>query len=348
MLKSTFLAAAVLFGLGTLVTGVQAQRWNNGPVVVSDQSDGRGTTQAFDVGEYRNDRNQFGSLRNDSAASVYVANGYRVRFCETESRNGSGRCEEFGPGTHNLRYAGSASYIQVSGRGWNGNNNGGGWGNNNGNNNGNGNNNNGRAVTLFDDRDFRGASQSFDSGRYLNSRNQFGGIGNDRASSVVVDRGFSVRICDSEGGGAGSGRCEEYGPGSYNLRYSDSASYIEVRRGNSGGWGGNNGNGNGNGNGGWNGGNDDRGVTVFSERDQDGDQQQYGAGIFRNDRRSLGNIKNDDASSIFVPRGYRVRVCDSEAGGVGGGSCEEYGPGSYNLRYNDRMSFIRVWRNGGF
>jgi hypothetical protein len=342
MLKSTFLVVAVLLAGGALFSSANAQRWNDGPVMVYDQRDGRGNSQAFDVGEYRNDRNQLGSLRNDSAASVYVPDNYRVRFCESEGRNGSGRCEEFGEGYHNLRYSGTASYILVTGPR-------GGWGNNNGGwSNGNMNR---RGVTVYDDRNFRGASQTFGPGRYLNNRGGLGAIRNDEASSIEVDRGFSVRLCDNEGTGWGAGQCEEYGEGRHNIRLNDAVSYIEVRRGN--GWGNNSGWGNNNGdrgnnNGGWNGGNDAGGVTVYSERDQRGDQQLFGVGTFRNDRRGLGSIKNDDATSVFVPRGYRVRICDNEAGGNGGGACEEYGPGSYNLRYNDRMSFIRVWRNVGF
>src|SRR5687768_7703350 len=95
-----------------------AQRWGSGPVIVYEGSDGRGNEASFNVGTYRNDRNEFGSLRNDSASSVTVAPGYRVRFCENEGgRNGqgSGRCEEFGPGNHNLRYPERASFIRVFG-----------------------------------------------------------------------------------------------------------------------------------------------------------------------------------------------------------------------------------------
>jgi hypothetical protein len=174
---------------------------------------------------------------------------------------------------------------------------------------------------------------------------------NDSASSVVVSRGYRVRLCEHEGSGFGDGRCEEYTEGSYNLRYNDEASYIEVLREGGfggGGWGGNRPGGIGGGNppyGGIDIGNAP--VIVYSERNQQGgDQQAFGVGTYRNDRGELGQIKNDNASSIYVARGYRVRLCDSEGGGVGVGQCEEYGPGNYNLRYNDRASYIRVWRFG--
>ena len=314
---------SILIAMG-LSTAVSAQNWESGPVTVFDQSNGRGTNQSFDVGEYLNNRGQLGSLRNDSAESVLVDSGYRVRFCESEGRGGSGRCEEFGEGYHNLRYGNSASYIRVWRSG-----NGGGWNGGNG----------GRGVTVYDDRDYRGRSQNFGPGRYLNNTGGLGAIKNDDASSIVVERGYRVRLCESEGYGNGDGRCEEYTEGRYNLRLNDAVSFIEVRR--AGGWPGDNGWGNGGGNN-----NNGQRVIVYSEKNQGGEQQEFGAGTFRNDYNQLGNIRNDDATSIFVPRGYRARICDSEGNGGGSGNCEEFGPGSFNLRYNDKMSYLRVWRSG--
>lgn len=319
-------ASLTIFGcIVVMAVAGQAQTWGGGPVVVYDQRDGQGRSQAFDIGVYRNDRRQLGTIGNDRATSVEVPTGYRVRFCDNEGRgNGAGRCEEFGAGYHNLRYSNTASFIRVTGPLGGG---GGGW-----------NPGGARGVTVFDDRDFNGRSQTFGVGRYLNVRGQLGAIRNDEASSVIVERGYRVRFCESEGTGYGSGRCDEYGEGRFNLRLNDEASYIEVQR-TGGGWN--------PGGGGWNpggGGNVGNAVIVYSERNQGGDQQAFGVGTFRNDLRQLGNIKNDDATSVFVPQNFRVRICASEGGGRGSGRCEEYGPGSRNLRYNDEMSYIRVWR----
>lgn len=312
---------------------VSGQRFGSGPVIVYDDRDGRGDESSFNVGTFRNDRNEFGSLRNDSASSVTVPPGYRVRFCESEGRNGQGggRCEELGPGNHNLQYPDRASYIRVSGpagRNW-----GGGWGIGQG---------TGQyGVMVYEDRDSRGRSQGFGVGRYMAAGGRLGVLRNDSASSVMVSRGFTVRLCEHEGSGFGDGRCEEYSEGSYNLRHNDEASYIEIQR--IGGWGGpmivnppvrgiDIGN---------------APVIVYSDRNQQGgDQQMFDVGTYRNDRGELGQIKNDNASSVQVARGYRVRLCDSEGGGIGIGQCEEYGPGNHNLRYNDRASWIRVWRFG--
>jgi hypothetical protein len=353
-LKRTF-SFAVLIACAAMMLSISAgaQDWGYGPVVVFSERDGRGTASSFNVGEYRSNRGEFGTLRNDSASSVSVPAGYRIRLCDSEGRNGQGdgRCEEYGEGNNNLQYQNSASYIRVWGpggsNGW-----GGGW-------NGGGQ----HGVTVYEDRNARGRSQSFGIGRFLNAGGQLGNLRNDKASSVVVERGFRVRLCDSEGNGDGAGRCETYNEGTYNLQNDDSVSYVEVQRAGRG-WGGGNWNNNGGGNGGnWgnnnsNGGNwgnnnngsggglnnDNPVVKVFTGRSQDGEWQGFDVGTYRYDQRQFGTLANDSANSVWVQRGYHVRLCESEAGGSGGGRCEEYGAGSYNLRYPNRASYIRVWR----
>ncbi len=332
--KTRIIAIPFLFLICLVVTpvAVEAQRWGSGPVIVYDENDGGGNESSFNVGVYRADRNEFESLRNDSASSVTVAPGYRVRFCENEGRNGagSGRCEEFGPGNHNLRYANRASFIRVTGPA--GPNWGGGWGVGQG---------TGQyGVTVYDDRDFRGRSQGFGVGRFMAAGGRLGVLQNDSASSVVVSRGFRVRLCEHEGLGFGDGRCEEYTEGRHNLRYNDEASYIEVQR--VGGWGGGIG---GRPNPPFGGiGDTNSPVIVYADRNQRGDQQAFGLGIYRSDLGQFGSLRNDEASSVFVANGFRVRFCAGEGGGRGSGQCEEYGPGNYNLRYNDKASWIRVWR----
>jgi len=104
----------------------------------------------------------------------------------------------------------------------------------------------GNGAVVYEDKNSRGRSQRFGIGRFLNGAGEFGNLRNDKASSVSVRRGYRIRLCEDEGNGNGSGKCEEYGSGNYNLRYSDKASYIEVRRSGGGNWGDNN----------WGGGND--------------------------------------------------------------------------------------------
>lgn len=76
------------------------------PVTVYEHANSGGRSQAFGEGKFRADSGQFGKLPNDSASSVKVAKGYRVRLCENEGEGkSSGRCEEYGEGSSNLRVA---------------------------------------------------------------------------------------------------------------------------------------------------------------------------------------------------------------------------------------------------
>jgi len=323
----------LFLGVLILASTASAQFRGNGAVAVFDQRDGRGNSASFDVGTYRNDRGEFGVLRNDAASSVAVSRGYHVRLCENEGRNGAGKCEEYGEGNHNLRYPGTASYVEVTRVGGGGFD---GGGFNNG--------SNRNSVVVYEDRDYRGRSQTFGVGRFLNAGNQLGSVRNDTASSIYVPRGYRVRLCENEGSyGRGEGRCEDYREGSYNLRYDNTTSYIEVIRDGSawynGGGGGDNNNGN------WNNLRDR--VAIFADRNQRGRHEDFAVGNYRSDRGEFGQLGNDEASSVFVPRGYHVRLCENVGGffGNGGGQCEDYGPGSFNLRYPRSASFIRVTRD---
>jgi hypothetical protein len=74
------------------------------PVTVYEHVNSGGKSQTFGEGKYRADYKQFGNLANDSASSVKVMKGYRVRLCENVGEGKSvGRCEEYGEGTFNLR-----------------------------------------------------------------------------------------------------------------------------------------------------------------------------------------------------------------------------------------------------
>jgi hypothetical protein len=80
-----------------------ASRYQLIPVTVFEDANFAGTSQVYGPGIYRADKLRLGSLPNDSASSVHVANGFGVRLCENEGDgNGSGVCETKGPGNHNL------------------------------------------------------------------------------------------------------------------------------------------------------------------------------------------------------------------------------------------------------
>ena len=55
------------------------------PVTVFEHANSGGRSQTFSEGKFRADHGQLGKLPNDTASSVKVIKGYRVRLCENES-----------------------------------------------------------------------------------------------------------------------------------------------------------------------------------------------------------------------------------------------------------------------
>jgi len=96
-----------------------AKRYKLIPVIVYEHYDFTGKSQAYGPGIYRADKARLGSLPNDSASSVRVAQGFGVRLCENEGDGkGSGVCETKGPGNYTLSWgpkgvADKVSFIQV-------------------------------------------------------------------------------------------------------------------------------------------------------------------------------------------------------------------------------------------
>jgi len=90
-------------------------------------------------------------------------------------------------------------------------------------------------------------------------------------------------------------------------------------------------------------------VTIYEDFNFSGRSQAYGPGIYRADKSQLGNLPNDSASSLRVAKGFVVRLCDNEAGGKGGGLCEQKTAGAYHLSWGagnlaDKVSYIQVTR----
>jgi hypothetical protein len=91
-------------------------------------------------------------------------------------------------------------------------------------------------VTVYEHVNSTGRSQFFGEGKFRSDSGQLGKLPNDSASSVKVAKGFRVRLCENEGEGKATGRCEEYGEGTFNLKVArsggvaDRVSMIEVFR----------------------------------------------------------------------------------------------------------------------
>jgi hypothetical protein len=97
-----------------------ARRYKLIPAIVYEDFNFTGRSQAYGPGTYRADKAQLGSLPNDSASSVIVAEGFGVRLCEKEGDgNGGGICETLvKPGNYNLSWGPKSvgdkvSFIQV-------------------------------------------------------------------------------------------------------------------------------------------------------------------------------------------------------------------------------------------
>jgi len=87
------------------------------------------------------------------------------------------------------------------------------------------------AVIVYDGMNFDGAQQGFGIGSFRADLGQMNGIGNDTISSLRVEPGFRVRLCEHEGNGNGDGECSEFGSGSYVLAggsQNDNVSFINA------------------------------------------------------------------------------------------------------------------------
>jgi len=96
-----------------------AKKYRLIPVIVYEDFDFTGRSQAYGPGTYRADKAQLGSLPNDSASSLRVAKGFAVRLCDNEGDGkGGGLCVTKGPGSYSLAWGPESvgdrvSFIQV-------------------------------------------------------------------------------------------------------------------------------------------------------------------------------------------------------------------------------------------
>jgi len=83
-------------------------------------------------------------------------------------------------------------------------------------------------------------------------------------------------------------------------------------------------------------------VTVYANYNFSGAYQSYPPGVYRGDYGQLNLVGNDNISSLRVPQGLKVHVCDNpDATGV----CADFGPGDYPYlkdNINDKISYIKV------
>ncbi len=83
-------------------------------------------------------------------------------------------------------------------------------------------------------------------------------------------------------------------------------------------------------------------ATFYVDANFAGASQSFPPGVYRADRGDLNIVDNDNISSLRVPAGLTVQVCDnSDASGL----CANFGPGDYPYvgdQLNDIISYINV------
>ncbi|WP_196511233.1 PQQ-dependent sugar dehydrogenase [Nostoc sp. NZL] len=173
-------------------------------------------------------------------------------------------------------------------------------------------------VKVYSDPNFTGVSQSFPTspGVYKANQGDLKVVGNDAISSLSVPPGTVVRVCQHETGG----RCREFSAGDYNSVGADLdniISFIEV--------------------------NPSVQVKVYSEPNFAGVSQSFptSPGVYKANQGDLKVVGNDAISSLSVPPGTVVRVCQHETGG----RCREFSGGDYKSLGADLdniISFIEV------
>lgn len=90
----------------------------------------------------------------------------------------------------------------------------------------------------------------------------------------------------------------------------------------------------------------DIGVTIFDQRDLQGNSALFGPGIYRADGGVINGMQNDSAMSLVIGKGYRVMLCENEGDSRGGsGNCERPTGIATNLIYPRSASWIIVTRD---
>jgi hypothetical protein len=303
----------------TIFAGIcLAQTDQTESVLLYNGPNATGMSQPIPVGSYQVSGKQLSSSDGKGAGiSVKVPKGLVVKFCP--SKDGSGNCEEYREGTHNLlsidfnsitvqKARSQVVSSQVSDPAVTGTN-------------------PVLALIVFEQMHWGGRSQVFGPGMYRSFRGEFGKINDNQAMSVVVAKGFRARFCSDEGlSFRGSGDCEIHEEGRHNLRFANKISFIEVidlsDKAPP---------------------DDKMPVVLYEDPSQDGKLQGFDVGTYLASKDQFRKLSNDQASSIVVKDGYRATVCADEPAGDGeGANCEEFTSGKKNLKNRKAASYLRV------
>ena len=78
----------------------------------------------------------------------------------------------------------------------------------------------------------RAGFRGYGIGRYRADEGKLNKVGNDSISSLSVEPGYIVQLCQHEGNGNGAGDCYDFEAGRRNVpaEFDNQASFISVRR----------------------------------------------------------------------------------------------------------------------
>ena len=295
--RKTTLFVALAIAVSTMSIAAQSEV----AVTLFNGRNGSGANQPIPVGVYQVSGKQLGS-----EVSVKVSKGFAVRFC-TE-KDGTGKCEEFGEGTHNLSSV-DFNFIKVAKKVATA-----------------------AAATppplvVYEMEHWGGRAQAFGPGMYRSIKGEFGNILDDHAMSIVVAKGYRARFCSEEGFMLrGAGDCEVHEAGRHELRFATSISFIQVFDLSD-----------------TSPEDDKMPVVLFEDPVQVGKMQGFDVGTYFASRGDFKKLRDDQASSISVKEGYRATVCkDESSSGAETADCEEFGPGKKNLKARRTASYLKV------
>jgi hypothetical protein len=248
------------------------------------------------IGRHRASLGHFAGIGDNTIAKFRLPPATRLTYCSHEGSSGTGaECKTID--NPSIRYGGmhsvtapqlnAISFAQVE-----------------------------PLVLLFSAENYRGKVQALTLGEHRANGNQLSGVGNDQTRSIYVAPGARVRVCEHEGGiaGSGSGACMFYDR-VHPAGVLSGVSYAEVQHV----------------------------VTAFTSRDLYGARASFGAGRWAG--AALSTIGDNKIVSLVVPQGLLARVC-SDAGSTnqGAGACQLHTRSTFDLGSGlaSAVSFLEV------
>jgi hypothetical protein len=145
-------------------------------------------------------------------------------------------------------------------------------------------------VVAYRDARFGGASQAFEVGQHSNDAGQLAGVGNDQIGSLRIAAGLSVRACQHEKNGEGTGTCSTLlgSTGALAAELDDQISFLEILPA----------------------------ALAWSDPRFGGASIRFESGEALANRSELNGVGNDEIEALQVNPGAQLEVCTDELAGL--------------------------------